>query len=381
MEPFKNNFSPELVRCFGSHLARNIRIFDREQFEQSILGELETLELKARAQLIADHIHNVLPEDHKQRHAIILAMLHPEVDINGNQQSDDDGICGWGMMPLGLVVGQNGTGFFEQSLQLLKEMTKRFSSEFDVRYFLIADQERSLDLMKSWVNDPNRHVRRLVSEGSRPRLPWAMQLPRLIKDPSPILPLLESLRDDNEEYVRRSVANNLNDIAKDHPDLVADIAQKWLMDANANRERLVRHALRSLIKQGHPGALKALRLGPPKISFLGFELLSPKVTLGDILEFKLDICSSTKTDQALVIDFTVHHMRANGKTTPKVFKWKNINLDGGSRFCSTKQHRIKSVTTRRYYAGRHRVDVKINGETICGQDFELLLPAVEKPDE
>ncbi|MCP4183840.1 MAG: DNA alkylation repair protein [Hyphomicrobiales bacterium] len=380
MEPFKNNFSPELVRCFGSHLAKNVRLFNRAQFEQSILEKLENLELKARAQLIADHIHNVLPQDHKQRHAIILDMLHPDVDINSDQQSDDDGICGWGMMPLGLVVGQNGTGNFEQSLQLLKEMTKRFSSEFDVRYFLILDQERALELMKNWVNDPNRHVRRLVSEGTRPRLPWAMQLPRLIKDQSPILPLLESLRDDEEEYVQRSVANNLNDIAKDHPDLVVDIAQQWMRDASVNTVRLVRHALRSLIKQGHPGALKALGYGPPKISLLGFELLLPQVTLGDVLEFKLDIRSNTKTDQSLVIDYTVHHMRANGKTTPKVFKWKKLNLGGGSRFCGTKQHAIKPVTTRRCYAGRHRIDIKINGEIICGRNFELRLPKKGKPD-
>ena len=374
MEPFKNNFSPELVRCFGYHLAKYIHAFDRAQFEQSILEELENLELKARAQLIADHIYNVLPEDHEQRHATILAMLHPEVDINGDQQSNNDGICGWGMMPLGLVVGQKGIEFFEQSLQLLKEMTKRFSSEFDVRYFLIADQERALEVMKNWVIDPNRHVRRLVSEGTRPRLPWAMQLPRLIKDPSPILPLLEFLRDDNEEYVRRSVANNLNDIAKDHPDLVADIAQKWLQGATTNRIRLVRHALRSLIKQGHSGALIALGYGLPKISLLGFELLSPQITLGDALEFKLDISSSIKTAQSLVIDYTVHHMRANGKTTPKVFKWKKLNLDGMSRFLGTKQHAIKPVTTRRYYAGLHRVEININGEIICGQDFDLRLP-------
>ncbi len=213
------------MACIAGHLEVHLATFDRTLFEESILKELDRLELKARAQLIADHIHVVLPEDHRIRYKIILAMFHPIDDINVEQQSNADGICGWGMMPLGLVVGQHGVDSFEASLLLLKEMTRRFSSEFDVRYFLLADQERALNIMQGWVNDTSRHVRRLVSEGTRPRLPWAMQLPKLMADPSPTLPLLEALQDDREEYVRRSVANHLNDIAKDHPDLVANQAK------------------------------------------------------------------------------------------------------------------------------------------------------------
>ena len=139
------------------------------------------------------------------------------------------------------------------------------------------------------------------------------------------------------------------------------------------RTRLVRHALRTLIKQGHPGALKALGFGPPKISLSQFELLTPSIKLGEVLEFSLEITSTAKTDQPLVIDYIVHHMRANGKTTPKVFKWKNVTLKAGQHLKSARRHAIKPITTRRYYDGHHRVDIKINGEIICGDNFNLSL--------
>jgi len=228
MEPFKNNISSELVSCFADHLEKHLASFNRNQFESAIVDELDRLELKERAQLIADQLHSVLPTDHKTRHRILLDMLHPLEDADNGMQSDGQGIRGWGMMPLCAVVGQHGLETFDESMDVLKQMTSRFSSELDVRYFLLADQERALEIMTGWIDDPNRHVRRLVSEGTRPRLPWAMQLPRLISDPSPVLPLLEKLRDDKEEYVRRSVANHLNDISKDHPDLVGDLTQSTI---------------------------------------------------------------------------------------------------------------------------------------------------------
>jgi 3-methyladenine DNA glycosylase AlkC len=161
-------------------------------------------------------------------------------------------------MPLTHYVGRNGLKHFDLSMMLLKEMTKRSSSEFDIRYFLLDSPLRAISILQEWTQDPNQHVRRLVSEGTRPRLPWAMRLPVFIEDPSPLIPLLDALKDDEEEYVRRSVSNNLNDIAKDHPDVVAGIARQWLKGASKNRQRLVRHACRTLIKQGHKETLAAL---------------------------------------------------------------------------------------------------------------------------
>ena len=373
MEPFKNFISPGLVTCIAGHLAIHLPTFDRVSFEESILKELNGLELKARGQLIADHLHAVLPEDHSVRHKIILAMLHPVDDINGEQKSDAEGICGWGMMPLGLVVGQHGLAAFEEALLLLKEMTKRFSSEFDVRYFLLEDQQRALDIMQGWINDPNRHVRRLVSEGTRPRLPWAMQLPGLKADPSPILPLLKALRDDKEEYVRRSVANHLNDIAKDHPDLVADIAKDWMKNADKNRTKLVRHACRSLIKQGHTGALEAFGLNPPEVNLKKISIENRNVIFGNGLNFCADIISTAKKPQNLIIDYVVYFLKSNNKQSGKVFKWKKLTLEAGETLSMRKIHPIRPITTRRYYEGTQALALRINGKDFGFEEFDLIM--------
>ncbi|MGB1258116.1 MAG: hypothetical protein ACPG51_19740, partial [Thiolinea sp.] len=240
MEPFKNLFSPQLVRCIAQHLQLHLPGFERQAFESAILSQLEQLELKDRSQLIADHIHAVLPAEHAVRHQILLQMLHPETLDNEGQSSDEQGIRGWGIYPLTMVVGQHYGTAFDEAMAVLKEMTKRFTAEFEIRHLLLDDQERALNILAGWVDDTNRHVRRLISEGTRPRLPWGMQLTALVQDPLPTLPLLTALRDDNESYVRRSVANHLNDIAKDHPDLIAEIAQEWMQGADKNREKLLR---------------------------------------------------------------------------------------------------------------------------------------------
>lgn len=370
-ELFKNNISPALVRCIAGHLEKHLQQFHRASFEMEIIKDLEELELKARAQLIADHIHKVLPEDHVARYKILLAILRPMENIEGNPQSDEEGICGWGMMPLGFVVGQHGLEHFEESLLLLKKMTSRFTSEFDVRYFLLADQDRALRIMKSWVNDSNTHVRRLVSEGTRPRLPWAMKLPKLIADPSPVFPLLEALRDDKEEYVRRSVANHLNDIATDHPDLVAELAKKWMIEADKNRKKLVRHACRTLIKQGHRGALEVFGLRPPKLKLKKMEVQTPTVVFGGSLMFSAELLSTSKESQDLVVDYVVHFLKSSGKLSGKVFKWKKLTLKSDEALTLTKSHAIRPITTRRYYHGIQAVSLRINGEDFGFVEFNL----------
>ncbi len=372
MEPFKNNFSLQLVACIADHLQKHVASFDRNTFEAPIQRDLEKLELKERSQLIADHVHLALPSDHQERSRILIAMLHPDEDNHANQLSDEQGICGWGISPLTTVVGQHGLDDFDGSLRLLKEMTKRFSSEFDIRYFLLADQERALNIILEWVDDPNTHVRRLASEGTRPRLPWAMQLPRLRMNPQPTLPILQALRDDKEEYVRRSVANHLNDIAKDHPDLVAHMAIDWMQGANKERERLVRHACRTLIKQGHTIALKAMGVGVPKIEFHGLSIESSTVEFGDALIFSVELHSTSDRVQSLLIDYVVHFRKANGRLADKVFKWKQATLQGGEILSAKRSHSIRPITTRRYYNGQHALSLRINGQDFGFTEFDLI---------
>lgn len=373
MEPFKNKISPDLVKCLGLHIERHLEGFDRASYETAILADLENLELKQRARLIADETGRILPETLDAKFHILRSILHPLENEGVDRASDAEGIRGWGMMPLGMVVTDFGLEDFDKSFALLKEMTKRATAEFEVRPFLDSDQARALAIMTPWVKDDSVHVRRLVSEGTRPRLPWGMRLKELVEDPTPTLPLLEALKDDPEDYVRRSVANHLNDIAKDHPDLVAEIAARWLKGADTNRQKLVRHACRSLIKQGHAGTLTAFGLNPPKIIVDGPNIKTPKVRYGGAVSFDVELRSSGKRAQDLVIDYLVHFKKANGTRAPKVFKWTKVKLEPGETLSLSRDHAIRPITTRVYYGGTQAVSLRINGKDFGYAEFELVM--------
>jgi 3-methyladenine DNA glycosylase AlkC len=373
VEPFKNKISPDLVRCLATHLEKHLKDFDRGAYEAEILAELENLELKQRSRHIADVTGRYLPLDLNERYAVLEAILHPVADTEVDRASDERGIRGWGMMPLGMLVTDSGLGDFDKSFDLLKEMTKRATAEFEVRPFLDKDQDRALSIMASWVSDPSMHVRRLVSEGTRPRLPWGMRLKQLVEDPTPTLPLLEALKDDPEEYVRRSVANHLNDIAKDHPDLVAEIVTRWLKDADKKREKLVRHACRSLVKQGHAPTLRAFGLNPPEVSVTGPQILESEVLYGNGVEFVIEIQSESSEPQELVLDYLIHFKKANGSLSPKVFKWTKLSLQAGEKFRLQRKHAIKPITTRTYYEGTQAIGLRINGKDYGYSEFLLLM--------
>ncbi len=373
MEPLKNAFSSDLVKNLAGHIARHATDFDQVGFETAVLEKLEELELKPRAQWIADCLHQFLPSQWEERDRVLRAILHPTTTGSPEIATDNDGVRGWAIMPLTMLVGQQHREHFDEAMELLREMTRRFTSEFAVRYFLLEDQPRALSIMKSWLDDPDMHIRRLVSEGTRPRLPWAMQLPALIEDPSPVLPLLQHLRDDEEEYVRRSVANHLNDIAKDHPDLVAEIATNWLKDATPERKKLLRHACRTLIKQGHPATLRAFGLEPPAVSNVDIAVKTPQVTFGDYLNFTALITSSSAKPQPLVVDYVIHFLKSGGQRQPKVFKWTKTVLEPGKPLQLERRHPIRPITTRRYYAGGQALSLRINGKDFGMAEFELIM--------
>ncbi len=373
-EPFKNAFNEALIQSMGLHFHKAYPNFDQKGFTARASVGLEKLELKDRSAQIATAMAEYLPKDFEIAGAILMASLSQNEDagVTGSEFMAD-GIAGWAIMPMTYYVGLFGLNNFCQSMALLREMTKRFSSEFGIRFFLLCDPDRTLEILTEWAYDPNRHVRRLVSEGTRPRLPWAQRLPGFIADPSPILPLLDVLKDDDEEYVRRSVANNLNDIAKDHPNLVASIAGRWIAEGGRNRERLVRHACRTLVKQGHTGALKVLGYDRPKVDMERLEILTPKVDFGEALEFDLALVSTGEDPQPLIIDYAIHHRKANGKTSPKVFKWKSIQLGPKETHKAKRNHFFRKITTRTYYPGPHKLEVFINGVSKGVRDFELVM--------
>ena len=375
-EPFKNFFNEPLIISMGDHLTKSWPDFQTTAFVAQALENFEQLELKERSTQISQALSEFLPEDFTEASEILRNSLAPEKNkssLNEQAPSGSLGIEGWGIMPLTSYVARHGLEHFDLSLSLLQEMTKRFSAEFDIRFFLISDPERTLTTLTTWLDHPSHHVRRLISEGTRPRLPWAVQLPEFIKDPSPILPLLDALKDDDEEYVRRSVANNLNDIAKDHPDMVADIAEKWGRGANKNRQKLIRHACRTLIKQGHQKTLAALGYSAPDITIDSLTINTPNVIFGNALNFDLSLTSQSEKPQSLIIDYAIHHRKANGKTSAKVFKWKNITLKPAASHSAQKKHVIKKITTRKYYPGQHHLEIFINGQSYGLRDFELII--------
>ena len=376
-EPFKNLFNPVLVGGMADHLARQWPDFARAAFVADGCNGLEALELKDRAIWIAGALGRHLPRDFAEACGVMLAALHPAEEPTMAEQDagiTDDGVKGWAVMPMTIHVAERGAGHFDIALGALKEMTKRSSSEFAIRRFLADEPDRTLKILGDWVHHGNRHVRRLVSEGTRPRLPWASRLTGFVRDPSPVLALLESLKDDPSEYVRRSVANNLNDIAKDHPDLVVDVARRWMKGASAHRKQLIRHACRSLVKAGNRECLRVLGFGHPWVAPIAITINTPVVTLGESLEFEAALVSDSAAPQPLIVDYVIHHVKANGKTSPKVFKWKTVTLNPREVLRTRRRHAIRAITTRVYYPGRHRIELMVNGEILGAADFELAVP-------
>jgi 3-methyladenine DNA glycosylase AlkC len=275
---------------------------------------------------------------------------------------------------VGEYVARRGVEEPERALTFLHAMTQRFTAEFAIRPLIVAHEALVLEHLKRWMHDPSEHVRRLVSEGTRPRLPWGLQLKRFIADPSPCVPLLEHLVNDSSDYVRRSVANHLNDIAKDHPDRVVAFVTRHLPNAPEERRALLRHASRTLIKQGHAAALDAWGHGTPFRGQAELSLSPRRIALGQAVMLEAQLTSTARTPQELVVDYVVHHVKANGETSPKVFKGWRLTLAPGETRVLTRKHNVKPITTRRYYAGRHEIALQINGKDVARDAFTLTLP-------
>lgn len=372
-EPFKLLLNGERVREAGRHLQRVWPRFDRREFETKALRGLDALEFKARAMQIADALEATLPDDFALAATLIERALGPPGEGDAlDFRSSEQGLAGWICWPLGEFIARRGLAQPERALAALHALTQRFSAEFAIRPFLLRHPETSFRILRDWVNDPSAHVRRLVSEGSRPRLPWGLQLKPLIADPSPTLPLLRALQDDSSAYVRRSVANHLNDIGKDHPALVADWLREHLCGADAQRKALLRHASRHLLKRGDARILQAWGLGAAFRGEVEFRLSPKRIRMGESLQLALELRATAARPQRLEVDYVVHHVKANGGTSPKVFKGWRLELAAGETRRLIRKHAIKPVTTRRYYPGEHRIEVRINGKTAAEAACRLL---------
>jgi 3-methyladenine DNA glycosylase AlkC len=376
-EAFKNLLNPALVQRAAAHLQRIEPAFDAANFIALASQGLEDLEMKARAMLICTALEATLPGDFNTAAALLeaaLAPAFPEQPSGGpvaGPAGEDRGLAGWFLWPVGEYIARHGQARPERALAALHALTQRFTAEFAIRPFIISHPVLTYRTLQRWTGDASEHVRRLASEGSRPRLPWGQQLKAAIHDPSPGLPLLLALQDDTSAYVRRSVANHLNDIARDHPALLAGWLETHLPGASRERQALLRHASRTLIKRGDARVLQAWGLGRPLRGTAALALSAHSVVVGESVALTLTLQSTAASAQTLAIDYALHHVKADGRTRPKVFKGWQVELPPYGRLELVKRHSMRAVTTRRYHAGLHRVEVQVNGKPVASAAFGL----------
>lgn len=344
--------------------------FCSDTFRKDALSSLDQLELKDRVRhlitVMSVHLPSSFPE---------TAYILGEIKDHWPDKDHDDNLYYFAAWPLVDYVAKHGLNHPHIALRLLRYLTPLFTAEFAIRSFLEVHPEETYSQMLMWCLDGDEHVRRLASEGIRPRLPWGKQLPRYIKNPAPVISLLENLKDDPSDYVRRSVANNLNDISKDHPELVIETCKAWQSQKVAAREWIIRHATRTLVKEGYPRVFPLLGFTPrPKIEVQPPALSTGHLLLGQSLGIEAQIVSTSREPQNVVIDYAVHYVRANGHRTAKVFKWKNLRIKPGQAVTLEKSHRFKKITTRRHYQGTHQIELLVNGKHASATSFELHIP-------
>jgi 3-methyladenine DNA glycosylase AlkC len=360
-------FNARVVCQLAAALAGVWSGFDEKGFCETVNTQLLSLSFSERAALIRDSLGEYLPKEYPRALAILLKALPPE--IAGDELEGYDGFI---IMPQCDYVAKFGLEHYEISIQALYEMTKRFSAEGAIRAFILKYPEQTMSMLAQWAEDKNPHVRRLASEGTRPRLPWTIQLKPFIQDPRPVLTILEKLKTDPNLMVRRSVANNLNDIAKDNPDLVVKTLKHWSKIKDEGTQWLIRHAARTLVKQGNREALAVLGFEANiEVGISNLKISPVNVKMGGEMTFSFEVTSKAKRAQKLVINYVIQHVKANGKRTPKVFKLTSRTLDAGESTQILKRHSFRPISTRVYYAGKHRLEIQVNGVVLAGMEFGL----------
>jgi 3-methyladenine DNA glycosylase AlkC len=361
----KDSFSTDKPVEISDSIAEVYPQFSKEPFINSCLVDYESKSLVERCAAIADSMRTHLPSDYVQAAGILQASLGDRLSLDA-----DLGMAPFFYMPHVIFVGKYGLDHFEESMMLQYELTQRFTAEFSIRSFLENEPERTLMQLSVWAKDENAHVRRLVSEGTRPRLPWAKRLKQFQEDPLPVIELLQMLKDDPSLYVRRSVANNLNDISKDNPLVVAELARQWLINASADRVWLVTHALRSAVKRNEPWALDVLGFNEkPKVEINNLLIAPERVAIGDQVALSFDVINVKQSSAHLLVDFQIDFVKANGSVNPKTFKLWSGTLNKNQTKSIRKKVSLKQMTTRKHYPGVHKVRALINGEYFSLGEF------------
>lgn len=364
----KDIYSPEFYKKFSAILKKVLPEFKEKKFTQLIFDEnWEQRELKDRMNHTAQVLHHFLPAQYTKA-AKALVKIFETMGHGGSSE------MGFEYMFIPAYIEQFGTDYFATSVKTMERITQFASCEFAVRPFYLKYPEKMLAQTMAWAKHPNHMVRRLASEGCRPRLPWAMALPFLKKDPQPIIPILETLINDENEWVRRSVANNLNDIAKDHPDTVIHLTKKW-QGTNANVDWVLRHGNRTLLKQGNTQSLMLFGFSAPKhIEIADLQIVTPKVKIGADLRFNFVLRNKAKKASKIRLEYGLYYKKANGSLARKVFQLSEKVYPGHAEIRLEKKQSFKIISTRKFYTGGHELSIIVNGQEFVKSEF-ILEPA------
>lgn len=363
MAALKDIYSSEFYDSFSNSLQTILPNFNKEMFVSKIFTKsFSTMELKERMRHTTKVLHDFFPENFSDAVAIMQKLIE-KLRENGQENR-----LAYIFLPD--YIELYGIDDYETSVKAIEFTTQFISCEFGIRPFLIRYFPEMLAQMKLWSKHENHHVRRLASEGSRSKLPWAMAVPELKKNPDLVTEILENLKTDTSEYVRRSVANNLNDIAKDHPEKVLEIAKKW-KGISKETDALVKHGARTLLKKGHPEILKIYGLDSTDISVSDFKIVTPKVKIGKYLEFSFTVKNNSESVQNVRLEYGIYYKKSKGHLAKKVFKISEKEYLPNENTAVRRKQSFKIITTRVFYTGLHQISIIANGEEKALGDFEL----------
>ena len=359
---WKDHLSKDAVSVFSKCIKDAYPKFDQKQYAEAVLSDgFLKLELKERLNKIAGSLKGFLPADYDKAVRNLIKVA-PHVGTFEN----------WALT---IYVEKFGLKNFKTSVYALEELTKYGTAEFAIRPFMIHHTARMLPILMKWTKSPNEHIRRLAAEGSRPRGVWVAHIEAFKKDAHPVIKILERLKADDSLYVRKAVANSLNDISKEHPDLIAKTCQKWQEDNHAHTDWIIKHGCRTLIKNGHPEVMKLFGFAnKPNVRVSLFTIKPSKIKIGggDAVTLILKLQTTAKTKQKLSIDYKVYFVSKNGSKNKKLFKWAVKTIDSQNNLTLNKKQSFKDQLTRKHFPGAHKIEVLINGNVATAKSVMLL---------
>ena len=355
-EPLKNLYSLEFYSSFCNEVETFIPSFDQDLFINQIFDdEWENRELKERLHHTTEVLYHFMPSDQIESIKILVQLSHHLLSIGHSKYSLE-------YMFLPDYFEMYCIDFFDESMTAFEQITPLTSCEFAIRPFILKNMDASINYLIKWTAHKNEHVRRLASEGCRPRLPWAIALPPLKEDPNPILPILEQLIQDESEYVRKSVANNFNDISKDNPEILINILKKW-ENKSSDTTWILKHASRTLLKQGQKDVMHFFGFKSSKqIKVANLKIQKREIKLGEHLEFGFKLENTSNSSSLIRLEYAIYYMKSNGIHSKKVFKISEKDYPSKSKTLIERSQHFKAISTRRYYEGIHYLSIIINGE-------------------